>query len=200
MQKVPKSCLLSQHTEAAREPKRKDKVSQEPKHLSVALLFLLLFLFFKIQVLSLTRNKGSPSGNYGPISEWPEPLLPPTGISKVLFSVFASCFWSSSTPWNQAAAAATALYFLLYYKLQGIFIWVSRVMRPRQNYFSLWVLKPHELVRFIEAISRINRAYQRIFKQAPYEGYSPLKHTDSMQRIVWTAYSCHNLNCFLQCQ
>lgn len=57
-------------------------------------------------------------------------------------------------------------------------------MRPRQNYFSLWVLKPHELVRFIEAISRINRAYQRIFKQAPYEGYSPLKHTDSMQRIV----------------
>lgn len=65
-----------------------------------------------------------------------------------------------------------------------MFIGVSRVMRPRQNYFSLWVLKPHELVRFIEAISRINRAYQRIFKQAPYEGYSPLKHTDSMQRIV----------------
>lgn len=153
------------------------------------------FIFFLNKMLSLIRKKCSLSGNYGPISEWPEPLLPPTGISKVLFSVFASNFWSSST-WNQAAAAATALYILLHYELQCIFIGVSRIIRPRQNFFSLWVLKPHELTRFIEAIS----SYQWIFEQASYEGFSPLKHTDFIQRIVLTAYSCNNLNCFLQCE
>lgn len=176
MQKLHQSCLLNQHPAAARETKRKDKVSQEPKNLSVALPFCYFQNFF-IKVLSLIRNKGSPSGNYGPISEWPEPLLPPTGISKILLSVFASHFWSTS------AATATRLYILLYYKLQSIFTGA----RPRQNYFSLWVLKLHELTRFTEAISRINRAYQWIFKEAPHKGYSTLKNTDFMQRMVWTA-------------
>lgn len=57
-------------------------------------------------------------------------------------------------------------------------------MRFRQNYFIIWVLKPHELIRFTEVISRINGSYQWIFEQAVYEGYSPLKYTDFMEKIV----------------
>lgn len=58
-------------------------------------------------------------------------------------------------------------------------------MRFRQNYLSVWVLKPHELTRFTEVISRINGSYQQIFKQAPYEeGYSPPKYTDFTETTV----------------
>lgn len=56
-------------------------------------------------------------------------------------------------------------------------------MRFRQNYFSIWVLKPNELSRFAEVISGINGSYQQIFEQARYEGYSPLKYTDFMKRV-----------------
>lgn len=57
-------------------------------------------------------------------------------------------------------------------------------MTCRRDYFSMWVLKPHELTRFIEVIRSINGSYQQIFRQAPYEGYSPLKYTAYVEGIV----------------
>lgn len=56
-------------------------------------------------------------------------------------------------------------------------------MRCRWDYFSVCVLKPHKLTRFIKVISSINGSYQQIFKQAPYEGYSPLTYTGFIGRI-----------------
>lgn len=59
-QRCPIPACPSQHTAADREHKRKDKVSQEPKHLSVALLFILLFILNQGDFCKLTRQKGSP--------------------------------------------------------------------------------------------------------------------------------------------
>lgn len=188
------------HESGWREPERKERASQELKHLRTALLFSTLFFlitrgaFCELQITKVT------SGNYGPAPEWTEPLLPPQGIPKILLNVFASHFnfLPSLSPLQPSSSSSSTAGSPIVPVTSHTW-WNKQGTRSSENYFSIWVLKPNELTRFTLVVSRINGSYPRIFRQTPYEHCSP-KHTH-----LWKGsfepinQGWHNQNRFLQC-